>query len=532
MVGRLASDRPRRGRVRLGLVALLVALVGACAGPVNEIVEDRFDISEASGTPDVADVTDIGGGDVPLTGVVPMEASDGVAAIGETLWIRGKSFGRQPTVVVGGRPATVLGRSRDGGIFTRVPPLTPSGTQPVVVTNEIGKGERPISVRRYAVTLGPGTGQIGLAEVGPDGPIAAGRSAVPGGGFLALSGDGRAAYVIQAARGLMQVLELPAPGGPKVVYQLELGPAPPIAVETAGHAPVVAVVRADDVELVDTTSPLHPARSTPRTLPGEVRAAHVVAAAISPDGKMLAVATEAGNRVVLLDLVPYRHAGVIGSIDVLPDVRESSLADVAFSPSGDTLWVLSGDTPRNRAVAPQPTELRAIRLGGDPQSLAHLEVTRTVRIDAAADPVRLSAGRAAPLASGATIRLPPERATMFVSAGMRPSAATPAAGAPPPALAAPPASVSGSAAVFRVGAEDTATAAVVVPGRVGLPDLTYDGRWLMVPEALADGSIRILAIAADGRPVTTAVRPVEVIPGGPAELPPAARPVPELYVQP
>ena len=111
--------------------------------------------------------------------------------IGETLWIRGRSFGRQPTVLVGGRPAAVLGRTRDGGIVVRVPPATPSGSEPVVVSNEVGKGERPIAVRRYAAVLAPGSGQVGWAEVGADGPIAAGRASVPGARFMALS-PGRA----------------------------------------------------------------------------------------------------------------------------------------------------------------------------------------------------------------------------------------------------------------------------------------------------------------------------------------------------
>jgi hypothetical protein len=543
---------------RAALLALAALAGWGCAGPLNEIVEDSFEIAEASGTPEITDVTDVGGGDVPLKGTLPMEASDGVAIIGETLWIRGRGFGRQPTVLVGGRPATVLGRTREGGIAVRVPPATPSGSQPVVVSNEIGKGERPIAVRRYAAVLAPGTGQIGWAEVGADGPIAAGRAPVPAARFLALAADGRAAYVMPAARSQLTVIELPAPGAPKSIYELDLGPAKPVALAAATRAPVLVVLRGDDLVLVDTTSPLHPARSAPRALPEEVRRAGVVAADVSPDGKLLAVATEAGNQVVLLDLAPYGKAPVVGALSVLPDVRESTLADVAFSPAGDTLWVLSGDTPRNRAIAPQPTELRAIRLASDPQTLAHLEVARVVRIDGAGAPARLGVGRARPLASGATIRLPPERAPTFVAAATRDSGsadapAAPAVAAPTPPTAAPPppagdapaapagaaptpttavAAPPSSAAVFRVGAEDAATVALSVAGRVGLPDLSYDGRWLLVPAALGDGSIRVLAVAVDGRPVASAPRPADVVPAAPGEEAPPARPVPELRVQP
>lgn len=519
---------------RAALLALPALAGWGCAGPLNEIVEDRFEVAEASGTPEITDVTDVGGGDVPLTGNLPMEASDGVAIVGETLWIRGHSFGRQPTVLVGGRPAAVLGRTRDGGIAVRVPPATSSGSQPVVVSNEIGKGERPVAIRRYVAVLAPGSGQLGWAELGTEGPIAAGRTAVPGARFMALAADGRAAYVVPAARSQLTVIELPAPGAPKPIYELDLGPEKPVALAAAARAPVLVVLRSNDLVLVDTTSPLRPARSTPRALPKEVKSAGIVAADVSPDGKLLAVALEGGNQVVLLDLAPRGQAPVVGALSVLPDVRESTLADVAFSPAGDTLWVLSGDTPRSRAIAPQPTELRAIRLASDPQSLAHLEVARVVRIDGAGDPARLGVGRAIPLASGATIRLPPERATIFVAAATRdaqaPAPASPSAEGAPTATAA--ASATASAAVFRVGAEDAASVFLTTPGRIGLSDLSTDGRWLLAPVALADGAIRILAVAIDGRPIVSAPRPADLIAGAAGEAAPAARPVPELRIQP
>src|SRR6185503_16577273 len=170
---------------RLGL--LLPLAFAACAGPNHEIIEDRFDLAETSSSPEITAIGDVGGGDVALTGTLAMQSPDGVAVIGETLWIRGRSFGRQPAVLVGGRPAAVLSRTRDGGIVVRVPPATPSGSQPVVVSNEVGKGERPIAVRRYAAVLAPGAGSIGWAELGPDGPIASGATAAGGARWLAMS---------------------------------------------------------------------------------------------------------------------------------------------------------------------------------------------------------------------------------------------------------------------------------------------------------------------------------------------------------
>ena len=509
--------------LRLGLLTVAFA---ACAGPNHEIVEDRFDLAETSSSPEVTEVVDVGGGDVVTSGNLGMQNPDGVAVIGETLWIRGRAFGRQPAVTVGGRPAAVLGRTRDGGIVVRVPPATPSGSQPVVVSNEVGRGERPIAVRRYAAVLAPGSGEIGWADVGTEGPIAAGATAVRGARWLALSSDGRAAYLAEASRSTVQVVEMPAPGGPKVVYRLDLGNDPIVALAAAGRAPMLAVVREKDVMLLDTSSPLRPARSTARALPPEIVQAHVVAADLSPDGKLLAVATADGNRVALLDLVPRGRAAVAGQLAIVPDVRESVLVDVAFSPAGDTLWVLSGDTPRSRASGPQPTELRALRLGSSPESLTKLEIARAVTVAAARDPARIAVGRAPPLVSGAAIRLPPERATVFFAAASKPPEASPDV-----APATPAATVPDEAGVFRVGVEDAATVAIAAVGRLGMPDLSFDGRWLLAPVQSTDGRVRVLAAAVDGRPAP-APAPVDVVRAGPGEAPPAARPLSQLRIQP
>ena len=306
---------------------------------------------------------------------------------------------------------------------------------------------------------------------------------------------------------------MPAPGAPKIVYQLDLGPARSVALAAAARAPVLAVVRADDVVIVDITSPLRPARSTPRALPQEVRRAQVVAADVSPDGKLLAVATEAGNQVMLLDLVPRGRAALAGALAMLPEVRQSTLVDVAFSPTGDTLWVLSGDTPRSRADGPQPTELRAIRLAsqpaepGAPRHRARRADRRRRRIR------RGGAGRSLPLASGGAIRLPPERTTVFFSAAAAARLGGAAHGGAAAGGPRRPARRSGGARGDRGvpgRLEDAATVAITALARLGLPDLSFDGRWLLAPALAADGSVRVLATAVDGRPAPTPA-PVDVL---------------------
>jgi hypothetical protein len=465
-------------------VALVLGSVGACAGPREQIVEDRFDIAESSRTPSVSEIDDLGGGDVPLQGRLTLEASDGVAVIGETLWIHGTAFGRQPAVTVGGRPAAVLARTRDGGALVRVPPLTPVGPQAVVVSNEVGRGEKTITVRRYAAVLGGDGGQIAWAELLADGPVAAGVTAVAGHRLLALSPDGRAAFVAETGRSAIDIVDVAANGGPRIVNRLELGKEPVVALAAASRAWTLAIVRARDVELLDVTSPLHPARSAPRPFPPEVADARIAAADLAPDGKRLALATEEGNRVVLLDVAAHGRAAVAAALSVLPDVRESVISDVSFSPAGDTLWIATGDTARSRSAGPQPTQVFAARLEG--AGPVTLNLARTLTLNDAQAPDRLSTGRTIPLASGSSIRLPPERATVFLAGQAR--AADAAADARPKGV------------VFRVGAEDAASSMLAEPGRFGHPDLSPDGRWLLTGLVAPDGSVRLFAARADGRP--------------------------------
>ena len=203
-------------------------------------------------------------------------------------------------------------------------------------------------------------------------------------------------------------------------------------------------------------------------------------AALSPDARLVAVALEEGNRVALLDLQHAGAASLSAEIALAPEARVPVLVDVAFAPDGRTLWVVLGDTPKSRAVGPQATEIVAVRLdpatvpGGPPV----MTIARRVRIDAAEAPVRLNTGRAIPLPSGASIRLPPERATVYLTAGGH----------------------AGTATVFRLGPEDRATPFIEVLGNAGAADLSPDGRWLLVPVVLATGRLAIVSVPADDRP--------------------------------
>jgi hypothetical protein len=469
---------------RLGLL-----LTASCAASAQQIVETR-DLAEAAGSPSITEVTDLAGADIPLNGELRLNGrGDGYAVIGETLWVRGRSFGRQPTVTIGGRPARVWSRTGDGGLLVRVPVGATVGPATLAVKQEYGTASADLTVRRYAGVLAGG--HLTWLDLGGEQPRAATELDVSGGRYLRLSPDGRAAYVIGAAG--VETFEITAPRLPERRGAIPLGAAPLVAVAGGPSATTLAVVRAEDVVLVDLASPLRPIARQPRALPPAARAGRVIRAELSPDGRLLALALAEGNRVLLVDTARLGDgdAAITADLPLDRETRAPVIADLAFAHDGRTLWVMAGDTVESKPLGPQPTRVFALRLHDGKLALA-----RTVTVEKAAEPVRLSTGRNLPLSSGAAVRLPPEKATVYLTAlgGGRPT-------------------------VFSIGVEDAAAAvASGQRGRAGGLDVTPEGRWLLA--AAVDGPrLELLSAPADGR--AGAVRALTLVAGNgdtPAEV--------------
>ncbi len=490
-----------------GLSLLLAACATSGAGTA---VEPR-DLDPAGGPPRIGAVEDLGGIDIPAIGQVRPHASDGVAVIGETLCIRGRHFGRQPTVSVGGQVAAVVSRTGDGGILVRVPVGTPVGRQAVAVTQEYGTFEHPIEVRRLGALHA--AERVVWFELGADGPRARGASPIAGVRHLQLSADGRAAYLIDG-QGTLTSYELAAAGAPASAGKLALGPAPLRALLAANAAHRLLVLRERDLVVLDTSASLRPAIRETRPLPAWLRGSRKLRTAISPDGRLLAVGFPERNRVAVIG-VDRLNAEVAAPHDLVlvSEVRAPMLVDLAFAPDGATLWALTGSNEDNRGLGPLPTTLHALRLDAAGGADTRLERTRAVVLASATFPVALSVGRGLALASGAAIRLPPERATVYVSARTREGE---------------------RAALFAVGAEDTATplhteARAAAPGR---PDVTPDGRWLLGPLVEGAGEIRLASARADGRPGASSSVVVANLAPLPAAAPDAPAALAEVRLQP
>lgn len=335
----------------LGLSLFLTA----CGATGLPHVVDALDVKAQSGSPSITRIRDAGTALVPRTGAID-GITDGVAGAGELLVVEGHGFGRQPTVLVGGRPAEVLGRVDGGGVVVRVPRGTPTGLVDVTVTTSGGAARLATPLRRLAVAVVDG--QVRFVSVGKELATLPGALAVPGARAIRIDGTGAVAFVLEDAGQASKVavvdlgrLAPAALGALDVTHRAN-------AIAVASLAPRLAIVGDDRLSLVDTTSVRRPVLYDAVPLPKEALGAR--AAELSPDGRTLALLVE-GNHVVALDVANPGAPQLVSSVDVLPGERQRLAQALAFSPDGQTLWVVSGASVETH---PQiiPTRITAVKL--------------------------------------------------------------------------------------------------------------------------------------------------------------------------
>lgn len=400
-------------------------LVAGCAGAGYPDIVDARDLSTAFGAPRISRIRDAGGGRLPTAG--PWKGDgDGIAVPGELVVIEGDNFGRLPTVSIGGRATTIVARTDGGGIVARVPAGVPVGDVPIVVSQPKGRAQKSFPVRRYGVVAHGGLLyflRVDAKEAQPiDKPLA-----VAGARLVRISSDGGAAYVIasRADGDHLVAVDLCAAGAPRLASDKKLAHHGAL-LTAAMDAPVAAVVGDGEITIVQTRDPRAPALYEPMDLPMGAKAPRAVE--LSPDGKLLAVLVGDGNRLVALDVAQPPSSSVVTAVDLLPDQKVALVRDLAFSSDGETLWVVSGDG-KESLPAVQPTRLTAVRIlpkaenapaATEPKQPAKkderlVSVWRTQSLPGAAAPIHVAVARGQPVASGTTIRMPPEKAAVFVS---------------------------------------------------------------------------------------------------------------------
>jgi hypothetical protein len=260
-------------------------------------------------------------------------------------------------------------------------------------------------------------GRVFLLDVGKDGARVVGAPlAVAGARAVRLSADGSAAYVLAArADGdRLAVIDLAAGAGARVVTELPLGHRGEL-LASAAEAARLAVVGDGKLTLLQYDHPSAPAPFGTVALPKEAAAMRAIE--LTPDGNVLAGLVPDGNRLVALEVDHPPAARLISEVELLPSERLPLVRDLAFSSDGETLWVVSGANADTLPVV-QSTRLTALRLVAHTAPSAPIErlvsLWRTQSVPGATAPLRVAVARGQPLASGTTIRMPPEKAAVFV----------------------------------------------------------------------------------------------------------------------
>jgi hypothetical protein len=418
--------------MRILTIALLAATAGCASSGFPDVVDVR-EVPTTFGPPSISHIRDVGAVRLPQTGAWKGEP-DGVAGPGELLVIEGDNFGRLPTVSIGGRATTIVARTAGGGIVARVPVGVPVGTVPIVVSQPRGRAQKTFPIRRFAVVAH--NGQLTFMKVDRDRAEPVGKPLpVPGARGVRISSDGAAAYVVanRADGDHLVAIDLCAPGGPRIAESRKLAHHGAL-LATSMDAPMAAVVGDGEVTMVSTRDPRAPALFEPLDLPMGAKAPRAIE--LSPDGKLLTVLVADGNRLVALDVSAPPNSSVVTSVDLLPDQKLPLVRDLAFSSDGETLWIVSGDNERS-LPALQPTRLTAVRIlpqekptadsaaptatepkankAEKPKNERIVSVWRTQSVPGAAAPIHIAVARGQPLASGTTIRMPPEKAAVFVA---------------------------------------------------------------------------------------------------------------------
>lgn len=423
---------------RRSVCALVFAMACdfGCSSTWPQVMDPSDIAGLREGSPRIRRVVDIGSPHIGKAG--PLQpASDGNVTVGEQLLIEGSGFGKQPTVLIGGRPAELRWRTDGGGVIVQVPAGVPTGAQPLVVEAGGKRAEATVTLQRLAVILDGQHGRLQALRVSGGGgqppAVEAFGKPVPVAGArgFAMSSDGAAVYVLvsRGERESVLVVDLTAAGGPSVRDERPLAYRA-VAILAAASAPSLVIVGESELALWDVSEANRPTPWPAVALPSETRGATLFA--LDPTGKLLAAGFATTNEVALLDVRPGRSEVVLQEVArtvVLPLARQPLLHSLRFSMEGDLLWALSGEG--RDASGQQATQLVAVSVGEKEPggSKRTLGLGKPIEVRDAGPPLALSVARSRPVVSGATIRAVPERSLLVFATAPRSEGSRPQPGA-------------------------------------------------------------------------------------------------------
>lgn len=357
----------------------------------------------SSGAPDITRIVDLGDlSSLPSKGNLSAAESDGEFVVGELVLIEGDDFGKLPTIMIGGKPAKSLARTKAGGIVTRIPTEVAAGSIQVEVSHPDGRNSKAVDVKRYLAAATPSSVQLALTQ--PDGKLTlAARLNVQGASDVCFGHDGQALYVALATEKSLKAIAMAAKGGPALLpSNYRMGNGKFVELVCRSGVPVVAALQRKAVLLYDARVPTALAELASIPLPDEA-----VAAALSPDGESLAVLTKNSNALLLLSL---KTQNVVATLPLLEGETVPLLQDLVYAPAGDELWVVSGNSANSVVAGTRPTQVHRVAVHG-----ISLSRIGSAVIGPATGPRYLAVSQREAVMAAAAIRSTASKATLLLS---------------------------------------------------------------------------------------------------------------------
>ncbi|MCB9557285.1 MAG: hypothetical protein H6707_14350 [Deltaproteobacteria bacterium] len=375
--------------------SLLCLALTSCGGPLR-LVEPRM-VPRAATSPKIAELVDLGIPTVTRNSVIALTGRDERAVIGEALLIKGSGFGRQPSVSIGETPAPLVGLVK-GGLIVRVPWGIDGGQRRVRVSNHRGAAQATLDVTRL-LTIATGSALHLFSTSGArfdtlalSKPIAA----------LAMTTDGARALVGTNDPPTLAIIDLTA-SKLKVESRRSLPGKRVIAIASASHAPLGAVLTDTHIVLIDQRRADALALYRPRPLPP---ISLPTAIALSPQGEQLVVTERRSNRAWL---IPVEGQADVQPTDMLPGVALEMLHSVRFAADGKQVWAIAGDSLQSISGGSQATRIVAASATGS------LTVGDTNTLPGILAPSHVVVARADPTPPGTAIRIAKGNAALYLT---------------------------------------------------------------------------------------------------------------------
>lgn len=383
-------------------------LLMACPAGKPRLTSVR-EVARAGGKPVIKQVIDLGALSLPRSGELATNGSDGTLVIGELLLVNGDDFGKQPALVLGGQPCEVLAHITGGGVVVRVPRNVPAGEVTLEVSTRRGRTTKQLQVtRRGVVIVGD---QLQRFSLGNDGALALGdKLTLPHVKELLLSPDGAVAYALAEGKLALHVVEMV--GELRVTRSDDL---PGKRIQTAAASPAgrLAVVTDSHLVVVNTRRPRAAAVYQPIALPRALLDKTMTHAALSMDGRTLALLLAESNQLVLFDLGNPSALPKPDVRDLLPSAKLPRLRAMRFALDGRSLWIVTGDTSASIDAGHQAAEVLTLNVA---EGLVVGEPTRATLREAFV-PVAAAVGAGEPTPPGTAIRKAIARSSLYLASG-------------------------------------------------------------------------------------------------------------------